>query len=71
MLTIKFTTKEINQMDEQVNFTKLEKDIIQGIRDELSFIEMCDKLNISESKLTRTKQKIKEKIDNYFKQLIE
>lgn len=62
MLKISFTTSELDAIDKEVNFTQLQKEIIQDKRDELSNTQICLKHNISQSSLSREIKKIADKI---------
>ena len=62
MLKIKFTTTELNKIKEEVVFSEIQEQIIECKRRELSNTQICIKLDISQSTLTREIKKIAEKI---------
>lgn len=62
MLKNKFTTTELNKIKEEVVFSEIQEQIIECKRSELSNTQICIKLDISQSTLTREIKKIAEKI---------
>lgn len=62
MLKIKFTTSELNQIKQEVVFSEIQEQIIECKRKELSNTQICIKLGISQSTLTREIKKIADKI---------
>lgn len=62
MLRISFTTSELNKIREEVVFSDLQDAIIDLKRKEESNTQICMRLNISQSKLSKELKKIAEKI---------